>query len=756
MPGTWQRTDLQFRPRGRRGVRTTLALLALLLAFTPARPQDIRAPGQEESRVRLRFVRLRINPTTAADPGECLALGPADLKVTVGGKRVAEDRVVLEREKEPTLHALLIDSSTSMSSWMDEARRAVNAYLDQLNPELDRALLLTFNESVLLETGATADPAPLREAMNVLQLGESTLLYDGLYHAIGELGGRRQRSVLLLVTDGADTGSIHRSEEILDLVTERPDVTVFSIGLGMGVTSARAATLEGISKRSHGKFFPIPGGAFARRLEAIFLEIRELLDNEATLIVVDPAPDGPPRRVKASSRSPVCGVRVLAELSIPEVVRKPAAILAGDAPRILAVSPARQHEEWFLRDSEQVVDAACQAVRESAPSLPDWFLEVRPGLVRGCLLDVMLEPGLLYSESNHRFLAANSWISLRTRMVELPVPPLAELPRGPEELLSALAHSIPPETVTGPHHDPLKRKGDHLARPYNDLPSLVHGITFLEVRTVLAEVLFQRPDYRAWVMARLETEADRELAALEKEFRALAPPGMPEEDLLALVRGSPEGQEILRWAETPTAVDLTDHLAAWLGDIPAHDLLVRWEERRIDRRLQDPSAGFEAAADEWRRLRSVLELPSHARVLALFSPVHDEASDRIGFWRIVLPRPSWMARRVAGRKDDPAFGVPPLDLVPRLPLALWSVDAILADRPELERRLRDGGHRVASISYELLGKSRDHSPLKAFAETRLTILLAPPDAPAAAVRIEAEVLLAPEPDEPTLRSVTFE
>ena len=33
--------------------------------------------------------------------------------------------------------------------------------------------------------------------------------------------------------------------------------------------------------------------------------------------------------------------------------------------------------------------------------------------------------------------------------------------------------------------------------------------------------------------------------------------------------------------------DLTDHLAAWLGDIPAHDLLVDWEKRRIDRRIED-------------------------------------------------------------------------------------------------------------------------------------------------------------------------
>jgi len=756
MPGKSHRTGSQLRPPGRRCIRTTLALLALLLAFAPARSQDIRAPGQEESRVRLRFVRLRIDPTTAADPGECLALGPADLKVTVGGKRVPADRVVLEREEQPTLHALLIDSSRSMYDWMDGARRAVDAYVALMDPELDSSLMLTFDASVLLELGATRERAPLRAAMETLQLGDSTLLYDGLYHTIGELGGRRQRSVILLVTDGQDTGSVHQPEEILDRVDAWPDVSVFTIGLGMGVTTARAAMMEDVAQRSHGKFFPVPGGAMGRRLETIFREIRELLDNEATLIVNDPAPHGPPRRVRASSRSLVCDVKVLGEISIAEAPRTPAAILPADQPRILAVPPARRYKEWFLRDSKHVVDPPCQAVRESAPSLPEWFLEAQPDLLRGCLLDVALEPGLLYSDSDSKFVRLNSWMDLRTRMVEVPVPARTELARRPEDLLPALARRIPADSISGPYHDPLDRKGDHMARPYDDLPMLAHGVTFLEVRPVLAEALFQRPDYRDWALARIKAAADRELAALEEEFRALAPPEMPDEQLLALVHRSPEGNEILRWAASPTAADLTDHLAAWLGDIPAHDLLARWEERKIDRRLRDPSAGYDAAADEWARLHSVLELPSHARVLTILSPVYDEATDRIGFWRVILPRPSWMGRRIAGRGELSAFGTPPLDLVPRLPLALWSFDRALADRPELEARLRDGGHRVTSVSYETLVKPRAQSPLNAFAESRVTILLEPPDGAGAAIRIVAELLLAEKADKPRLRSIVVE
>jgi Mg-chelatase subunit ChlD len=726
----------------------------LLLVASPAHPQEIVSPLQEQARVRLRLVRLRINPTTAADPGECLALGPSDLKVTVGRERVAENRVALEREKEPTLHALLVDSSKSMKSWMDECRRAVNAYLEQLDPDLDRSLLVTFNASVLLETGAHADNDRIREVMKTLQLGDSTLLNDALYHMIRELSGHRDRSVLLLLTDGTDTGSVHQEQDVLDLLAKRPGVTVFSIGLGTGVTSAHAGYLRKLAELSRGKFFPIPGGVTARRLETILLEIRELLEHEATLIVVDPKPDGPPRRVRVSSRSLECDAHVLAELGSPDEHREPAPVLDEDAPRILLAPSVRSFGERLLRDTAPARDGPCEAVQTSGASLPEWFVEVQPDLLRGCVLDVALESGLLYSETEPGFLKVNQWIDLRTRMIEVAVPPLDELPRSPEDLLSAVARHIA-ESSSQPRLDPLNRKGHHHARRYDDLPSLVNGVTFLELRPVLAAALFQYPRYRQWALARLREAADRELAALEKEFRALAPPEMLPEELRALVDGSPEGREIVRWAETPTAVDLTDHLAAWLGDVSAHDLLVRWEVRQIEDRIDDPSFDRERPADEWQRLRSVLGLPSRARVLTLLSPVFDEATDRIGFFRVVLPRPSWMGPRVAGWGEKSGFGPPPLDLIPAQPLALWSFEAALSDHPGLDRRLRDGGYRVASISYELLGKARSHLPHNAFGNTSVVINLEP-EAPGAAVRVTAEVLLDSEKAEPRLRSLVVE
>ncbi len=83
-----------------------------------------------------------------------------------------------------------------------------------------------------------------------------------------------------------------------------------------------------------------------------------------------------------------------------------------------------------------------------------------------------------------------------------------------------------------------------------------------------------------------------------------------------------------------------------MGDIPTHDLFVRWEIERINRALlRDEPIPDDAFPEEWRALRRLFFVPSYARVLALLAPVYDPERDVIGFYRVVLPRPSWFARR---------------------------------------------------------------------------------------------------------------
>jgi hypothetical protein len=135
-------------------------------------------------------------------------------------------------------------------------------------------------------------------------------MIDGLYYVLRELDAHRERPVILLVTDGFDTGSIHERAEVNDLAERRPDLTVFTIGVKLpplqsgappGYLSTRRF-LQRLARRTNGEFFDDPTGA---RLKRVFDRVRELLENEATLTFLDPDPQAGARAAQTSDPAAV-------------------------------------------------------------------------------------------------------------------------------------------------------------------------------------------------------------------------------------------------------------------------------------------------------------------------------------------------------------------------------------------------------------------------------------------------------------------
>jgi hypothetical protein len=303
--------------------------------------------------------------------------------------------------------------------------------------------------------------------------------------------------------------------------------------------------------------------------------------------------------------------------------------------------------------------------------------------------------------------------------------------------------------------DPRKVPLEIHARPYHDLPLLADGERFLEARPRLARAIYARPDYRARVLEKLLREADADLRAMIERWRRRFP-AAPPEVVEAAARDSAEGSEILARGSTPREVDLERHLCAWLGDIPAHDLFVRWEVVQIERRLAEGPAAvrLDGVLARWRALRKVLFVPSYARVLAILSPVRDRETDRIGFWRLLLPRPSWLLQRVKDDRAPPELVDLPLDLIPDLPLGLWLVDHLDRSRPEVTARWREENRRVVSLAYELRGKPRTRDPDRGFRETRVRMVLESTLAPR--VELTADLSLDGSEREPRLLGLSLQ
>jgi len=740
-------------------VRRAAAVLAAGLALAAGLPPAAEPPRPgavaERARTRIYTLRLRIEPTWVAAAAECRRIGPADLRVRLRGARIVDPALLrLDRDREPALHALVIDTSRSMGGRLERVREAAIGYVEALDPDRDRALVVTFDDGVVLAQAPTADRGRLVEAIGRVRIGHRTSLHDALIATLGELEVQRERPVLVLLTDGVDSSSFHDRNDVLDRLALRPELTIFAVGLGLPPPGSAGAPallsaakfLQQLAARTQGAFLAAPTTS---QLGPAGRRIRELLDDELTLSVIDPDPDAEPGRLRVELARSGCTVRVLQGEG-----RGPGSA-PGAAPsplvpeRRFAFEPGATIAEMQRGLHVHRVDPACEPPRGTATpagrETTSW-IDVGDGALVGCVLDVTMDHGVLHDPYHTLEDGSNRWVRLRARPFLAPLPPVGDLPTRPELLLDRLAaHAL---SVAG---DEVETDGRRLppsehARPYDDHPGLICGRTWLDLRAELARALYARQDYRQWLSERLRGEAERDRSRLIERLRRLAP-GLGERELQAVLEQSDEARSVRPRAERPARADLVRHLAAWLGDVSAHELFVGWEAERIVRLLGGDRGGEPNAASfpaAWVELRRVFVAPSYTRSLVLAQPARDGGSGPVGYWQVILPRAAWIERRVEGRRRHPDLAGLPLDLVPDLPLGFWLASRLVASAPGLAAALRARDYSTATVSYELVGPEWKHDPLRAFARSRITLHLAAAGRAGAALRLAAEIELRSE------------
>ena len=710
----------------------------------------------EAAKARVHTLRIRIQPTWLAEPGACLELDEGDLKVVLRGRRMGPDQIELDREKIRTLHALAIDTSGSMSGQMDYVRKAATTYLESLHPDHERAMLVTFDDSVILHQGVTADQDALVQAVSELRPGSLTALHDGLYYTVQELAAHRERPVLVLLSDGVDSSSFHLREDVLELIDRRPDLSVFTIGfnlpeIGRSREGGIRKFLWRLAARTNGRYFLVPAGT---NLQRVYRRIREMVDNEATLTVFDPDPDAEAGKPRVSSTKDGCRIQVFQGREIAEDPwSEPIRGAIPELPYEFAVPPDLRYLKDIVNRAYHQADPECARLDPLPKGIRDvdledlWRAEIGSDGIRGCVLDVTMDAGTLYDPYSFSmpqdWKSVNAFLRIKSRWLEIPVPKIEELPRRPEDLMDPLADfalSVMDDEV---ERDSRNRPYQEHARPYHDLPGLCHGRTFFDLRPGLAAALFARPDYRAWVLDKLREEADRDLVELEQRFRRMVPDSTEAAVQLAVLH-SEQGRLLQERAETPSARDLSRFLAAWLGDVSAQELFVRWEALGLQSFLADGEAWIESESlfERWRALRRLFFASSYTRTLTLLSPIRDGENDRIGLYRVVLPRAAWYLPRVKGYKRHAGWADMPNDLVPNLPLAHWALERILARRPELATYLRDHRFQVDSLDYELLTEPGKQVPHAVYRNTRVVLVLrANSEDTASRLTIEADATL---------------
>lgn len=131
--------------------------------------------------------------------------------------------------------ALLIDASASMQSQMAMVRQAASGLLRTLRPG-DRAALVEFRDQVAVGQPMTEDLGRVAKALDSITARGGTSLYNAIYvtlrdfqKAAGDRSTVRRRAIVVL-SDGADTGSVIGFDDLLDLA-RRAGVTVYTIAM---------------------------------------------------------------------------------------------------------------------------------------------------------------------------------------------------------------------------------------------------------------------------------------------------------------------------------------------------------------------------------------------------------------------------------------------------------------------------------------------------------------------------------------------
>ena len=197
----------------------------------------------------------------------------------------------------PVSLGILVDTSGSMQPKIPQARLAIADLLDALNPR-DEVFLIAFSSRPYMLQPFTTDHERVANRLMILQAFGQTSLFDAIIQGMQIVRtGRYDKRALLVVTDGMDTSSSARVDDVIALA-KKMGVLVYSIGIGDpnakelpsisigpfslgggGVERVDAATLHALSTESGAKTYIIrqvgDGVALRKACTQISLELRE-------------------------------------------------------------------------------------------------------------------------------------------------------------------------------------------------------------------------------------------------------------------------------------------------------------------------------------------------------------------------------------------------------------------------------------------------------------------------------------------------
>jgi VWFA-related protein len=288
--------------------RLAVVIVLVVLVFGPAPAGFARQSEDDQFTIRVGVQEVNVLFTVTDRNGRLIdGLGPEDFIVEEDGESQQIEYFARENELPFTL-ALLIDTSPSVREVFAEEKRTARAFLASILRQQDLALVMGFDRAVTLMQDFTESSALLGDAIDDLEVGSGTSVFDAVYLAGEErLQHEAGRKAIILISDGEDTTSrVNRTEALVSV--HQADAVVYSIsntlrrrggffGLGGRPRSGNIDTLRRLSEETGGAVFELDDEDDFR---GIFEEIAAELRSQYTLAYVstNTAQDGAYREIR--------------------------------------------------------------------------------------------------------------------------------------------------------------------------------------------------------------------------------------------------------------------------------------------------------------------------------------------------------------------------------------------------------------------------------------------------------------------------
>jgi VWFA-related protein len=189
------------------------------------------ALAQEEVTFRSDTRLVLLHATVFDRSGNMVTTLPREaFKVTENG--VEQPLRIFRREDIPISLGLVVDNSGSMKNKRQKVEAAAIA-LVKSSKRLDEVFIVNFNEDSYLDVPFTGDVPKMEEGIARIDSRGGTAMRDAVSMSIDHLRaeGKKDKKVLLIITDGNDTASGGITLEKLVEKAQKSEVLIYAIGI---------------------------------------------------------------------------------------------------------------------------------------------------------------------------------------------------------------------------------------------------------------------------------------------------------------------------------------------------------------------------------------------------------------------------------------------------------------------------------------------------------------------------------------------